>query len=264
MAAEFIVEAEGPENLFCVFEDDGKTGYLYVYEPDGRGVMHHLHVYDHAEDHIVTKSDVEIVWSVDFKKCGVIIKGEMRGVMEVASGNSTVIESDNASSKASQSDWLNGFDTHLNRYRFIRARQQFWKQELKYTNPEVQVLPESDILPDTKFIVCKSGPEGIFAVFEDDGTTGYLYLYDSDQNTICRRLQIYDIAPTLNVTAEDVEVVWSEDSQKCGVLIWGRMRGIIDRIANQEGRVKLENHKTPGIGDKQWLKGFEYLGQSPN
>jgi len=31
----FIVEAEGPNGIFGVFEDDGETGYLYIYEPDG-------------------------------------------------------------------------------------------------------------------------------------------------------------------------------------------------------------------------------------
>jgi hypothetical protein len=64
------------------------------------------------------------------------------------------------------------------------------------------------------------------------------------------------------VVPEDVGVVWSADGAKCGVIIWEKMRGIIDRLKNQEGRVKLDKRETPGIGDKEWLKGFDWFRQS--
>ena len=50
--------------------------------------------------------------------------------------------------------------------------------------------------------------------------------------------------------------MWSEDGTKCGVAIWDKMRGIIDVASDREGRVWLENRDTPGIADREWLKGF--------
>jgi hypothetical protein len=96
-----------------------------------------------------------------------------------------------------------------------------------------------------------------FGVFEDDGETGYLYLYELDGNGIVRHLHIYDRSPKLMVQEQDVRVVWSADFTKVGVLIWGKMRGIIDLASGQEGRVWLESRETPGIDDAEWLKGFQ-------
>ena len=99
-------------------------------------------------------------------------------------------------------------------------------------------------------------PPGTFGVFEDDGNTGYLYLYEPNGRGVVRHLHIYDKSPRLNVTEDDVVVVWSQDRSKFGVLIWGRMRGIIDIASGREGRVWLENRETPGISDEEWMRGF--------
>jgi len=45
----FIVEAQGPDGVFGVFEDDGETGYLYIYEPEGAGIIQHLHIYHRSK-----------------------------------------------------------------------------------------------------------------------------------------------------------------------------------------------------------------------
>jgi len=108
-----------------------------------------------------------------------------------------------------------------------------------------------------EFIKEAPGPPGLFGVFEDDGRTGYLYLYEPDGRGIVTHLGIYDRSPDLNVSEEDVEVEWSTDLSKCGVRIWGQMRGIIDLALKREGRVLLENRNTPGIGDSEWLDGFD-------
>ena len=107
------------------------------------------------------------------------------------------------------------------------------------------------------FIVDKAGPNGFVCVFEDDGETGYLYLYEPEGDGVIKHLQIYDAAKDLNVSEQDVKVVWSSDEKKCGVIIWGGLRGIIDLERNREGRAKLESRESPPIDDREWLRGFE-------
>jgi hypothetical protein len=108
----------------------------------------------------------------------------------------------------------------------------------------------------SEFVTEAAGPPGLFGVFEDDGETGYLYLYEPGGREVFRHLHIYDRTPDLAVPGQDVRVVWSEDLSKVGVQIWGVMRGIINLVTGQERRVWLENRDTPGIADAEWLKGF--------
>jgi hypothetical protein len=78
----FIVDAEGPEGIFGVFEDDGETGYLYIYEPDGAGITQHLHIYDRSALSIaIEKKDVSVDWQGN--KCSVAIGGLRRGTIEL-------------------------------------------------------------------------------------------------------------------------------------------------------------------------------------
>lgn len=107
------------------------------------------------------------------------------------------------------------------------------------------------------FVSEAAGPPGIFGVFEDDGETGYLYLYEPGGREVFQHLHIYDRSARLRVREEDVRVLWSKDQSKCGVLIWEKMRGIVNLQTGQEGRVWLEGRDTPGIGDREWLRGFE-------
>ena len=53
----FIAEAPGPDGFFAVFDDNGETGYLYVYRP-GEGIQNHLRIYVRS-----SKLDVTEDWS---------------------------------------------------------------------------------------------------------------------------------------------------------------------------------------------------------
>jgi len=76
----FIVEAKGPNGVFGVFEDDGETGYLYIYEPEGAGIIQHLHIYDRSTlPALLEKTDVSVDW--DGNKCTVAIHGSQRGTI---------------------------------------------------------------------------------------------------------------------------------------------------------------------------------------
>jgi hypothetical protein len=115
---------------------------------------------------------------------------------------------------------------------------------------------ESKSASANEFLLEAAGSPGLFGVFEDDSETGYLYLYEPGGREVFGHLHIYDRTPSLSVQEQDVRVLWSEDFSKVGVVIWGKMRGIINLVTGQEGRVWLEGRSTPGIGDAGWLKGF--------
>jgi len=260
----FIGQESGPEGYVAFFEDtagDAETppgGYLYVKDSKADKIVRHLEIYKCTLE--IKEGDVQIHWSSDGKKCGVSIWDKMQGIVDLASGQevSAPLES-RESPPITDPEWLNGFEDYLDQDQFIRARQRYWKEIAKGYDPSAKPRAEETTPLKTNFILKATGPDDLFAVFEDDGKTGYLYLYDSTVHKVIEHLLIYDRSERVNIVPQDVYVAWSEDGTKCGVAIWGKMRGIIDRVKKQEGRVKLESRDSPGIGDQEWLKGFEYL-----
>jgi hypothetical protein len=211
----------------------------------------------------IKERDIQILWSRDGTKCAVAIWGRMRGVIDLANNRQVAAPMNNPASPAiADPDWLRSFDKYMDQEKFIRARQRFWKEKVKEYDPDALPRPEDETPIETNFIVFDKALDDLFAVFEDDGDTGYLYVFAVADQQIRQRVQIYDKAKILNVVPEDVRVVWSADGAKCGVIIWNKMRGIIDRVKNQEGRVKLDGRESPGIGDKEWLKGFDLFRES--
>jgi hypothetical protein len=106
----FILDAAGPDGLSVVFEDDGETGYLYLYEPDGRGVVRDLHIYNRTDEVQPSETDVHCKWSTDMTRCGVFVWGVLRGVLDVANGTETRIPIlERASQGITDSRWLAGF-----------------------------------------------------------------------------------------------------------------------------------------------------------
>jgi hypothetical protein len=109
--SEFIIETQGPPGIFGVFEDEGETGYLYVYEPDGRGIFGHLQIYVRSDRIQPNESDVSVLWSSDQKKCGVIIWGGMRGIIDLKNDRQVVSPlEDRNSAPIIDEEWMRGFD----------------------------------------------------------------------------------------------------------------------------------------------------------
>jgi len=107
------------------------------------------------------------------------------------------------------------------------------------------------------FIIAEIGPNDLAGVFEDDGETGYLYLYEENGRGIISHLHIYNRSDELDVSEDDVSVVWSAGGNKCGVVICDGMRGIIDLENHQQMTTDFDSPDSPPISDPQWLSGFE-------
>jgi len=232
-------------------------GYLYISDREkGGGIIDALQI--NGMPLPFTANDIKILWSNDGRKCGIAIWGRMRGIINVASGEQVRTELKGRESQAVfDSEWLSGFDNYLDELVFMRVRQRFWKTEADYRDPNRKSRPESETPIETNFIAYEKGPDHLFAVFEDDGRTGYFYLYDARQQEIVEQVHNYDRSKKLPIELVDVRLVWSRDGQKCAVIIWDKIRGIIDRTKTRPGRVWMEDKYSPGITDNEWLSGFE-------
>jgi len=255
--SELWIEVEGPEGLVAVFNEDEGAGYLSVFEPRTDEIRASVLVYSRAENVLVEERDVEVSWSCDFSKCGVVIWGQMRAVIDLANGQELTKPLHNRASRGiTEPAWLRGFEDYLDDYVFVRSRQHYWKRMVERYEQGEAALPDEETPVNTNFIVHERGYARQFGVFEDEGATGYLYLWDGSDEKVLKHIHIYDRRGGLEIAAGDVEVLWSRDKTKLGVAIWGRMRGIIDLVSDKEGRVWLESPETPGIGDPEWLSGF--------
>ena len=253
----FVGATSGPEGFAGFFDEDGHGGYLYISDQKADRIIRHLRIYESPNALSVQESDVEVFWSADGTKCGVVIWGKMLGIMDIADGREICVSLESRQTPGiTDPNWLRGFDDYLDQNHFIRARQRCWKEVVREHEPGTQTLPEEQTPIQTNFILYASSPNKTFAVFEDDGKSGYLYLYSTAEQTVLRFLHIYDRSAKLDVASDDVQVMWAAGETKCGVAIWGKMRGIIDLASGAEGRVWMESRDTPGIGDTKWLEGF--------
>ena len=72
---------------------------------------------------------------------------------------------------------------------------------------------------------------GVF--FEDDGDTGYFYLFDpraAGGEKILSAIQIYKKRP--NINSRDINIIWDKSETKIAVAIKNKIRGIFDIISN--------------------------------
>ena len=108
----------------------------------------------------------------------------------------------------------------------------------------------------SEFIVEKENAGGRCCFFEDDGETGYFYVYRSDGAEILDHLHIYNCSEKIGVEEGDVEVVWSRDGDKCGVKVWGNFYGIFDLDSETKLGCIIENRQTLPLQDTTMLSGF--------
>jgi hypothetical protein len=102
------------------------------------------------------------------------------------------------------------------------------------------------------------GDPSIFAIFEEDNNEGFLSIYDQRKQKVIAVTRVYQNAKSLNVQQADVQVLWSTDQRKCGVIVWKKMRAILD-LADRDIVAELQSPSSPGITDPLWLSSFDYL-----
>ena len=79
-----------PDNNWCVtFEDDGRTGYMYIcaVKEDGTHgeILDHLWIYNQIKPPIRECKEVFILWSDDSLKAGLIVDEECWGIFDLKS-----------------------------------------------------------------------------------------------------------------------------------------------------------------------------------
>jgi hypothetical protein len=107
---DFIIGSANTDGLYCIFEDDGDTGYLYLSDHGGEGIIDHMHIYSHPKRLGVQETDVEVVWTTDGLKCGVKIWGNFYGVFDlVSSTKKSVLVKDRKTPPITDQALLDGF-----------------------------------------------------------------------------------------------------------------------------------------------------------
>jgi hypothetical protein len=204
---------------------------------------------------------VDIFWSRDEVKAGIAVWGRMRAILDISGKYEEACALETPDSPAIQSlDTNCMLPEYVDRKSFLEARRQYWKTALLHARPEVQISDQPISLLETRFVVATLDSHGArAAVFEDEGETGYLYVYSVAAAAVQTHVHVYDRQEALQIAKDSVDVLWSTDESKCGVRIWGQMRGIIDIRMRREVRAWLENRDTPGINDPEWLRGFELM-----
>lgn len=84
---------------------------MYLYEPEGAGVINHLQIYDSSAQLGVKPDDVRVVWSSDGKKCGVVIWNGLRGIIDLARNEERRVKLVSRQSlPITDPEWVKGFD----------------------------------------------------------------------------------------------------------------------------------------------------------
>lgn len=85
----FIIDCESPDGKWmAVFEDNAKTGYLYLclWDDDSKeikGIVDSLWIYDVIYPTIQEFEDVFITWSDDSNRLALIVDDECWGIMDL-------------------------------------------------------------------------------------------------------------------------------------------------------------------------------------
>ena len=122
----------------------------------------------------------------------------------------------------------------------------------------ILVTIQAQLVVGEEQVIKSLAPEGMLAaVFEDDGRTGYFYALDEsvEGNPIMDAVHIYNAEDVSDGhIPSDVKIGWSEDSQKCVLLINGYRTG---HLISWEKRVLQEWLSSPI--NKVWsLSGHEW------
>ncbi|GAA0180861.1 hypothetical protein SH2C18_34810 [Clostridium sediminicola] len=97
-------------------------------------------------------------------------------------------------------------------------------------------------------------------VFEDNGETGYMYLCSSNEdgefNQIVDHLWIYNkINPPIE-ECKNVFIIWSDDSNRTGLIVDGECWGIFDLSRKRKLNAPREKNMITSIEREAWDNGI--------
>jgi hypothetical protein len=256
---ELILEKLRSDGVAAMFHEDAGEGFFFIYNQDGNKVLQQVQLYSRPTVPQIQEDDVDLFWSQNEETAGVAIWGRMRAIVDLRRKEDEVCLLETPDSPTIQTP-VGLFPEYLDRKSFLEARKRYWKAALIQSHPDLQIQDRPTSLLETRFLIAALDSHGErAAVFEDEGETGYLYAYSVSTGTVEAHVHVYDHNKGLSIVKDSVDVLWSTDESKCAVKIWGELRGIIDLRMKKEGRAWLESRDTPGIKDKEWLRGFEEM-----
>jgi hypothetical protein len=258
--SELLLEKFGSKTTAAIFEQDEGQGFFFLYDSKVNKVIDQVRLYHSTTSPQVTLDDVDIFWSSDEKRAGFALWGRMRALLQPETNGVQVVCSVTSPDDPAIEEEFADFPQYLDRRKFLHARGRYWTDILLQSHPEAVISDTPLSLTESKFTASNFDSQRKHAViFEEEGETGYLYLYSADLSKIKQHVHIYDKNSALSIAKDDLYVLWSTDESKCAVVIWGQVFGIIDLRSNKEGRVWLERNGTLGTDDPSWLKGFELM-----
>jgi hypothetical protein len=80
--SNFMISANGPDNLHAVFEDSAETGWFYIYDSLSKCVLKATHVYN-RRDVNVEADDVDVCWFTYGDVCCAAVWGKVRAFLGV-------------------------------------------------------------------------------------------------------------------------------------------------------------------------------------
>jgi len=159
-----------------------------------------------------------------------------------------------------EDDSMSDADIELSYEDFVRARKLYWMQEAKNLGQDV-TLPDFEKVElgpdDSSFILSSPGPEGIWAVFEDETATGWFYLYDASQKKILRSTHVYNRC-NVAVGDDEIDIGWSADDSVCGLAVFGQFRAFLGVSSDLQKRKPIRDADEDGFYAQDWPPGFEH------
>jgi hypothetical protein len=128
-------------------------------------------------------------------------------------------------------------------------------------------------MPESGFTIQQEGQEGLVGIFEDDGETGTLYLFDStlddgDQGILVW-IPVYVRSEAFQPSQSDVWVTWSIDFSKVAATVKGQnqspqdcFRPILDARSRQAANRFMREASAEPLRESEWLRGFEWTWTS--
>ena len=83
----FMLQEEGERGLVAIFEADGETGWLYLYKSENadsgeNAILVAAPAYNRGNLVQPKEEHVWVVWSEDFSKCAVLVRGGARPIVD--------------------------------------------------------------------------------------------------------------------------------------------------------------------------------------